>query len=102
MRLHFNRTVKRSTGDQNSVKLNNSSTIRANLLKNSEPKQGSTRFLSSILKEHCDRLKLLLKEKQTGNNSNKIIEENVAMTAKMLEQKCLSKKQHSTWVELFL
>ena len=51
-------------------------------------------FLSSNLDELCDRLKLLLQQKHTGNNSdlsNKVI---VAMVDKLLEYKCFFKKQH--------
>ena len=50
--------------------------------------------LSSDPNELCDRLKLLLQEKHGGNNSNLIDEENVAIIDKLLEYKCLSKKQH--------
>ena len=53
-----------------------------------------TIFLSSDPNELCDRLKLLLQEKQTGNNSDIINEEIVAIVDKLLEYKCISKKQH--------
>ena len=53
-----------------------------------------TRFLSSDLNELCDRLKLLLQEKHGGNNSNIIDEKIVALVDKLLEYKCISKKQH--------
>ena len=53
-----------------------------------------TIFLSSDSNELCDRLKLLLQEKHGGNNSNLIDEEVVAIIDKLLEYKCLSKKQH--------
>ena len=53
-----------------------------------------TVFLSSDPNELCDRLKLLLQEKHGGNNSNLIDEEIVAIVDKLLEYKCLSKKQH--------
>ena len=53
-----------------------------------------TIFLSSDPNELCDRLKLLLQEKHGGNNSNLIDEEIVAIVDKLLEYKCLSKKQH--------
>ena len=42
----------------------------------------------------CDRLKLLLQEKHAGNNSDIINEEIVAIVDKLLEYKCISKKQH--------
>ena len=53
-----------------------------------------TIFLSSDPNELWDRLKLLLQEKHGGNNSNLIDEEIVAIIDKLLEYKCLSKKQH--------
>ena len=53
-----------------------------------------TIILSSDPNELCDRLKLLLQEKQAGNNSNIINEEIVAIVDKLLEYKCISKKQH--------
>ena len=54
-----------------------------------------TKFLSSDPNELCDRLKLLLQEKYGGNNSNLIDEEIVAIIDKLLEYKCISKKQHN-------
>ena len=54
-----------------------------------------TIILSSDPNELCDRLKLLLQEKQAGNNSNIINEEIVAIVDKLLEYKCISKKQHN-------
>ena len=53
-----------------------------------------TIFLSSDPNELCDRLKLLLQEKQAGNNSDIINQEIVAIIDKMLEYRCISKKQH--------
>ena len=53
-----------------------------------------TIFLSSDLNELCDRLKLLLQEKQPGNNSDIINQEIVAIVDELLEYKCISKKQH--------
>ena len=53
-----------------------------------------TKFLLSDLDELCNRLKLLLQEKHAGNNSNIIDEEIVAIVDKLLEYKCISKKQH--------
>ena len=53
-----------------------------------------TIFLSSDSNELCERLKLLLQEKHAGNNSNLIDEEIVAIIDKLLEYKCISKKQH--------
>ena len=53
-----------------------------------------SRFLSSDPDELCNRLKLLLQEKHAGNNSDIINDEIVAIVVKLLEYKCLSKKQH--------
>ena len=53
-----------------------------------------TIILSSDPNELCDRLKLILQEKHGGNNSNLIDEEIVAILDKLLEYKCISKKQH--------
>ena len=53
-----------------------------------------TIFLSSDPNELCDRLKLLLQEKHAGNNSEIINDEIVAIIDKLLEYKCISKKQH--------
>ena len=53
-----------------------------------------TIILSSDPDELCDRLKLLLQEKHGGNNSNLIDEEIVVIVDKLLEYKCISKKQH--------
>ena len=53
-----------------------------------------TIFLSSDPDELCNRLKLLLREKHAGNNSDIIIQEIVSIVDKFLEYKCISKKQH--------
>ena len=45
----------------------------------------TTIILSSDSNELCDRLKLLLQEKQAGNNSNIINQEIVAIVDKLLE-----------------
>ena len=53
-----------------------------------------TIFLSSDANELCDRLKLLLQEKHAGNNSDIINHEIVVIIDKLLEYKCITKKQH--------
>ena len=53
-----------------------------------------TIILSSDPDEICNILKLLLQEKHAGNNSDVINEEIIAIVDKLLEYKCLSKKQH--------
>ena len=53
-----------------------------------------TIFLSSDPDELCERLKLLLQEKHAENNSDIINQEIVAIVDKLLEYKCITKKQH--------
>ena len=53
-----------------------------------------TIILSSDPNELCNRLKLLMQEKHAGNNSDIINDEIVAIVDKLLEYKCISKKQH--------
>ena len=53
-----------------------------------------TVILSSDPIELCDRRRLLLQEKHAGNNSDRINDEIVAIVDKLLEYKCISKKQH--------
>ena len=54
----------------------------------------TTIFLSENADELCDRLKLLLQEKHAGNNSDLNNQEIVAIVDKLLEYKCIYKKQH--------
>ena len=49
---------------------------------------------SSDPDELCNRLKLILQEKHAGNNSDIINDEIVALVDKLLEYKCISKRQH--------
>ena len=53
-----------------------------------------TIILSSDPDELCDILKLLLQEEHAGNNSDLINQEIVAIVDKLLEYKCIFKKQH--------
>ena len=53
-----------------------------------------TIFLSSDPNELCDKIKLLLQEKHAGNNFDIINDEIVAIVDKLLEYKCITKKQH--------
>ena len=53
-----------------------------------------TIFFSSDAYELCDRLKFLLQEKHAGHNFDIINDEIVAIIDKLLEYKCISKKQH--------
>ena len=52
-----------------------------------------TLVLSSDLDELCDRIKLLLEERQAGNNSDLIKDEIIAIADKVLEYRCISRKQ---------
>ena len=53
-----------------------------------------TIFLSSNPDELCDSLKLLLQEKHAVNKSDIFNQGIVVIVDKVLEYKCLSKKQH--------
>ena len=87
--MHFDerRVGNKSTRDKTLIKLLNSPAIIVSGV-------SKTIFLSSDPDELCDKLKLLLQEKYAGNNSNIINEEIVAIIDKLLEYKCISKKQH--------
>ena len=86
--MHFDTKAlgKKSTRDKTLIKLLKSPAIMASRV--------TTIFLSENPDELCDRLKLLLQEKQAGNNSDLINDEIVAIVDKLLEYKCISKKQH--------
>ena len=77
---------KKSTRDRTLIKLLKSPAIMASGV--------TTIFLSENPDEVSDRLKLLLQEKQAGNNSDIINDEIVAIVDKLLEHKRISKKQH--------
>ena len=87
--MHFDERYigNKSTRDRTLIKLLKSPTIMASGV-------SKTIFLSSDPNELCNRLKLLVQEKNGGNNSNLIDEEIVAILDKLLEYKCISKKQH--------
>ena len=87
--MHFDRKAlgNKSTRDRTLIKLLKSPAIMASGV-------SKTIFLSSDPNELCDRLKLLLQEKHAGNNSEIINDEIVAIIDKLLEYKCISKKQH--------
>ena len=80
---------KKSIRDRTLIKLLNSPGLMV-----SASGVSKTIFLSSDANELCDRLKLLLQEKNAGNNSDIINDEIVAIVDKLLEYKCISKKQH--------
>ena len=80
---------KKSTRDETLIKL-----LKSPGLIVSASGVSKTIFLSSDPDELCNRLKLLLQEKHAGNNSDLINDEIVAIVDKLLEYKCISKKQH--------
>ena len=86
--MHFDTKAlgKKSTRDKTLIKLLKSPAIMASGV--------TTIFLSSDPDELCERLKLLLQEKHAGKNSDIINEEIVAIVDKLLEYKCITKKQH--------
>ena len=55
----------------------------------------TAKFLSEHPDEWCNRLKLILQERQAGNTSNIINDEIIAIVDKLLEYKCMSKKEHN-------
>ena len=79
----------KSTRDRMRIKLLNSPGLIV-----SASGVSKTIFLSSDPNELCDRLKLLLQEKQAGNNSDINNEKIIAIVDKLLEYKCIPKKQH--------
>ena len=87
--MHFDvkKIGNKSTRDRSLKKLLKSPAIMASGV-------SKTIFLSSDPDELCNRLKSLLQEKQAGNNSDIINQEIVAIIDKLLEYKCISKKQH--------
>ena len=87
--MHFDerRVGNKSTRDRTLKNLLNSPAIMASGIT-------KTIFLSSDPNELCDRLKLLLQEKQAGNISDIINQEIIAIVDKLLEYKCISKKEH--------
>ena len=54
-----------------------------------------TIFLSSDPDELCEMLNLLLQEKNAGNNSEINNEEIVVIVDKLLEYRCITKKEHN-------
>ena len=54
-------------------------------------------ILSSDPSELCKRLGLLLQEKQAGNSSDIINQEIFAIVDKLLEYKCISKKNKNNF-----
>ena len=57
-------------------------------------KVSNTKWLSSDLNELYDRINLLLQEKEVGSNCIINNHEIVAVADKLLENKCISTRQH--------
>ena len=89
--MHFDMKAvgKKSTRDKTLIKL-----LKSPGLMVTASGVSHTIFLSSDPDELCDRLKLLLQEKHAGNNSDIISDEIVSIVDKLLEYKCITKKQH--------
>ena len=58
----------------------------------------NTIILPSDQKDLCDRLKLLLQKKQAGNSCDTTNDEFVVILYKLLQYKCISKKQHKQFL----
>ena len=89
--MHFDerRVGNKSTRDGTLIELLNSPGLMV-----SASGISKTIFLSSDPNELFDRLRLLIQERKAGNNSDIISQEIVAIVDKLLEYKCISKKQH--------
>ena len=79
----------KSTRDKTLIKL-----LKSPVLMVSASGVSKTIILSSDPNELCDRLRLSLQEKHAGNKSDIINDEIVAIVDKLLEYRCISKKQH--------
>ena len=89
MNFDLNAPGNKSTRDRKLIKLLNSPGLMV-----SASGVSKTIFLSSDPNELCDRLKLLLQEKHAGNNSDIINDEIVVIIDKLLDYRCISRKQH--------
>ena len=87
MKFDIKQEGRKSNRDKSMIKLLKSPAIMASGI-------SKTIFLSSDPDELCHRMKLLLQEKQAGKNCDIIDQEIVAIVDKLLEYKCISKKQH--------
>ena len=87
MNYDFKRTGRPSIRHSSIIRILNSPAIMASGI--------STIFLASDPNELCDRLRSIIQEKQAGNNSNIINQENNAIVDKLLEYKCITPTQHN-------
>ena len=88
MNFNIKEKGRESDRDRELIKLLKSPAIMASGISN-------IIILSSDPDELCDRLKILLQEIQAGNNSHLINKKIVAIVDKLLEYKCITKKQHN-------
>ena len=79
----------KSTRDRTLIKLHESPSLMV-----SASGISNTNFLPSNPDDLCVRIKLFFQEKQAGNNSEITNQEIIAVVDKLLEYKCMSKKQH--------
>ena len=86
MNFNIRQKGRKSDRDKSIIKLHKSPAIIAS--------GTSTLFLPSNPDKLCERWKELLQEKQAGNISDIINGEIFAIVDKLLEYKCISKKQH--------
>ena len=84
------RSSKKSTWDRTPIKLPKSSSLMI-----SDSGISNTIFIPSDPNELCERINLILQEKHAGNKSDSINKEKIAKLDKLLEYKCISKKQHN-------
>ena len=87
MNFNIRQKGNKSDRDKSIVRLLKSPAIMASGI-------SKTIFLPSDPDELCNRLKLILKEKHAGTNSDLFNEELVAIVDKLLEYKCITKKEH--------
>ena len=87
MNFNIREKGKKSNRDKSIARLLKSPTIMASGISN-------IIILSSDPDELCNRLRLLLQEIHAGNNSDIVNKEIVAIVDKLLEYKCITKKQH--------
>ena len=83
MNFDIKQKGRKSVRDKSMIKLLKSPAIMASGL-------SKTKFLSSDPDELCNRLEILIQEKQARNNSDIINEEIIDIVDKILEYKCIS------------
>ena len=86
MSFNIRQKARKSNRDKSRIKLLKSPAVMTSGV-------SKTKFLSSDPDELCNRLKLILQEKQAGKNSDIINREIVALVDNLLEYKCISKEQ---------